>query len=539
MTHLGAFLRRYGHWLVALALISYWVCSELLLPTPFYAHYDPEIAYLLSALEPFKGHTYAYIDHPGTPVEMLGTLLLLPAYLAARWQSQPFIPFVLAQPGVFLGVARAFLTLMSALCAALLFRRADGGRAGADLAAALAVALVYFAVHPGSFLSLALWTHNSFTFPFGSLLLLGLLVVARSARPRSWKLLAAFGFGSGVLTAAQLYFATWVIGVGVTFVCLNILEQRSRRQIVATGLTVGVTALLGFGAATAPIWPYYPEFITYVGELIFHQDRFGGGAVGITSVGSLVMNLLRLAYRQPVVFLTSGALVATVGGLLVARRRTLADQPGLWAVAIGLSVQVVATLGLILKHPGEPYLLAVAAIIPVLLAVVLKLFESARLSRRTLNGAVCVLVLAGCAYNYVGAVRAQSQLQQSLAAAAAEVVHQLALAASAAHKPPEALVVWETYGTPSLCYALLFGNYFARHEFGPEIAPLCPGQLNFDIWKRTVFGPDGPVPPTDVHWDLLVVNSKVFAEPAYAYLADYGTVISGESGLVFILPANN
>src|SRR5688500_20285374 len=49
---------------------------------PSYRDYDPEMAYFLNSLAPFKGAPYFYTDHPGTPVEMIGTILLGTAYVS-------------------------------------------------------------------------------------------------------------------------------------------------------------------------------------------------------------------------------------------------------------------------------------------------------------------------------------------------------------------------------------------------------------------------------------------------------------------------
>ena len=48
-----------------------------------------------------------------------------------------------------------------------------------------------------------------------------------------------------------------------------------------------------------------------------------------------------------------------------ARRRTWASDHGWWAAAIGASAQMLVTTLQILKQPGQTYLLALAAILPV------------------------------------------------------------------------------------------------------------------------------------------------------------------------------
>src|SRR5512143_2465571 len=48
--------------------------------SPFYEYYDPEFAYLMNSLEVFKGEPYAYVDHPGTPLEVIGSVIYASTY---------------------------------------------------------------------------------------------------------------------------------------------------------------------------------------------------------------------------------------------------------------------------------------------------------------------------------------------------------------------------------------------------------------------------------------------------------------------------
>ena len=72
---LGIIFLLAGFWLHASASIP------LKGPQPSYRDYDPQMAYFLNSLAPFKGAPYFYTDHPGTPVEMIGTMLLGTTYV--------------------------------------------------------------------------------------------------------------------------------------------------------------------------------------------------------------------------------------------------------------------------------------------------------------------------------------------------------------------------------------------------------------------------------------------------------------------------
>jgi hypothetical protein len=97
---LGIIFLLAGFWLYASASIL------LTGPQPSYRDYDPEMAYFLSSLAPFKGAPYFYTDHPGTPIEMIGTMLLGIPYVFSRDRAN-FISTYLENPAYSLNVAHA------------------------------------------------------------------------------------------------------------------------------------------------------------------------------------------------------------------------------------------------------------------------------------------------------------------------------------------------------------------------------------------------------------------------------------------------
>jgi len=530
-------VRPYVQWMPIVLLVSYWIWVHLIFPTPFYTYYDPETPYMLNSLMIFKGQRYAYIDHPGTPVEVIGSVLLALTYPAAVLNHEAFVPFTLKNPEIFLTLARAFLTLMSALCAVLLFRFAFVRKTWLGLLTALAVALTFYAFHPLSFTSLVMWSHNSFSFPFGTLLLLLLLVKLRTPQPISQKYIWLFAFCAGALTAVQLYFATWVIGVSATFVALYILEKRGWLQIVRVGVVTGLISILGFIVVTLPIRSQYPRFLTWINGLIFHQGVYGGGATGIISIESLSGSVSRLWLNLPLLFIASGVLLASIGILFFIQRRVLSVNSRLWSVALGLSLQLIATYVLIFKHPGEIYMLGVAAILPILFMVTVALMDSGKPSVKALMTAMSAVVLLSFAVQYVNAVATQKDRQNYFATVATETQTHIAERASTLGKSPDTMVVLLTYGLKmsSPCYALMFGNDYANHVFGQEITEQCPNQMEFNIWSRAIYDNFGGEPSKDFNWDVMILDPDMVTHKAYDYLNDFGTKsVSNSKKLIFI-----
>src|SRR5258708_21672865 len=153
---------------IAAVLAGYYVYVEIIVPAPFYILYDPELQYMSSSLAIFKGQPYVYIDHPGTPVELVGSGLLALTYPIVSINHQSFTLFHIQHPELFLFLARGLLTLTSIGVALLLLNYAMSGNTLFDVIAALGVSISFFSVYLLSFSTLVRWGHNYFSFPVGT-----------------------------------------------------------------------------------------------------------------------------------------------------------------------------------------------------------------------------------------------------------------------------------------------------------------------------------------------------------------------------------
>src|SRR5262245_45496798 len=84
-------------WTLALVPIAGLIVSILLVSShgPYYygANFDPDYCYLLNSLNLLTFHEPAHIDHPGTTVQILGAIIMLPKWLGGvllgGWQPLP------------------------------------------------------------------------------------------------------------------------------------------------------------------------------------------------------------------------------------------------------------------------------------------------------------------------------------------------------------------------------------------------------------------------------------------------------------------
>jgi hypothetical protein len=496
---------------MVLILIGQWIYVNFGDPASFYTiRYDPEYPYFLNSLAVFKGRSYEYMDHPGTSIEIIGSVLLVLTYFIAQHPSLTFVQYHIQNPQVFLILARTVLTVASIVGLVLLSFHAVKRKRPLDMLVSLAVAASFFTLHPPfSFTSAVFWAHNSFAFPLGTLLLLAMLVRLRTnARLRWWET-TLFGFGAGLLCTFQLWFATWVIGVGAVLVLYAFLRRDGwLRTFVASPMLIGVGAATGFVTGTLPSIHKYLWFAYWVKSLLFHTGRYGNGPAGFTTTALLADNLQGLFRQAPIILLAVLVVVVLVAVVLLSRWKSLRDNPAITSVIVGLTLQLAALVFIVSKHPGRHYLLGAAAIMPVLLAAIYSLARPESRRSRKLTAALSALVLLGYFGSLMASIWDYQWRINNINTAEAKLKELKEEQAQLLGKHEQNLLIHWGYGTGSQCYALHFGNKWAGWIFRDEINEICANEKVYSVW-----GSDKELRPYG-KWDIIVVPENYVPEDA-------------------------
>ncbi|TFH36971.1 MAG: hypothetical protein E4G99_03655 [Anaerolineales bacterium] len=526
-------------------VIAWWLYSQVIQPQPIYINADPEVAYFLSSLSVFKGSSYTFVDHPGTPVEIIGTLILGMTYPFVGDFGNSFTLSLIAHPESFLLIVRSLLTFASICTMILLTRYAVAGKHWTDELAAVAVAVLFFGIHPGAFDSIVHWSHNSFSFPVGALLGLWMVLLVVDKKTKSMRQIAIFGFCLGILAAIQIYFATWIVGAVTALLTYFVLDRQGLKIGLMSSLSITLAAMAGFFFSTLPIVARYKEFFSWIVRVASHQGRHGSGLPGLISVKTATANLLTLWKDLPLLFVSIGAVVALIGIMALRQRISMRSNPGVWAIVLGLTLQIGTMCVLVIKHPGIIYMQAVAAIFPLLLAGAISLMRisipkmiiAQRLIKFGLSIGIFFLfgvALVRAIYNHNIETRQVEFVVEDINI----FIDDLALELGRDRKSINTLWV---YGMPSDCTALWYGNQYADNVFTEEISSICPRDLYFNLWENNVGSADGTSVPVDQsNWDIIVLNEAALID--FPELTTLGRVAELEARLgtfgkvVYLLP---
>jgi hypothetical protein len=510
-------------------ILLYWTYYLLINPSPDYQGIDPEYEYFLNSLAVFKHQPYAYVDHPGTPVEMIGSAILGATYpwLAAR--PEGFVSFHLDNPQLFLGLAYGFLILTHLACLLVFFRLAPGPGHVSQAVLGAALASMYFAIQPYAFSGSVLWSHNSFSFPFGTLLLLALygsLMREASGRATPTAVWIGLGLGVGILTAITIFLASWAVGILITISLYFGLLKRRWMSAAGAALAFALSGIMGFYLAVLPVINKMGGFWNWIYGILSHQSSYLAVPKNQSAIERISGNVLNLWHLLPALFIAMVIVIGLAAAALLLFRNQIKEQDALWAMAGGLSAQIIALTLVFLDRPLRAYyFLGVAAIVPMLAMVVLKLYERIPSTHRILATGVCVAVLIGLIVNSFQAIVVR-QTQSQAGADSQNLIQQVILErAHETNRSPDSLMILWMYGTYSKCWGLWFADHRAGDAFDREIAKICPNQ--YELAGRVLL-PSGKAPLETTDWDIIFTcdryTDEVLAKEPGAVVRQYPSI---------------
>ncbi len=504
-----------------LPLLAYFAYCTWAKPVSAYlANYDPEFPYLMNSLGVFNGKPYAYVDHPGTPVEMIGTAIYALTYPVLGLSPEQFIFYQLQNAGLFLTLAHGFLLAASAAC--VWYVAGIGRRDAVLLPTALAV--LYFVIHPLAYRSLTVWSHNSFAFAFGTLYLAVLFNALHRAAGRVSRLqLVAFGLGAGLLASITIYLAAWVVGAIAIVMIATRLRGSTVLKMLESGVNIAAGSVLGFGLGVLPVLGRMPYFFNWIDSLLTHRDTYLLGATNRPPLERLLANLLGMFREGPQLFIALGGLIVLAAVAFVVRRRRLSQTPEAWAFIFGTSLMILLLTGFIADHPSIEYLLSGAAVAPLLAIALIEVSEAVDWIGPRGERVIALVILAGLVLALVPAFRVQqakvSQIDQITAQSSSSIA---SYAQATGRQPSDLMVLW-LYRSYSPCFSLWFGNESTAKAFGRELRQVCYRQFELNIFGQNVVSGPGARPLDDFKWDMIIGCAGGFQIPLLVHLPNVET----------------
>jgi hypothetical protein len=508
-----------GYIFAAIPPLTYWLYWTL--NPSYWFNADPAAVYFVDSLSVFAGQSYKFVDHPGTPVHLIGSFLLALTY-PFFGDQQTFINFHLARPGGFFLMVHLFLLISNLICVLAFYKVTVTTLEQNRMLGGMAVSLLYFVLHPYSFPSLTFWSHNSFNFPFGTLWLLWLYGELRKNEEVRQSVLLLMGFAAGILAAAQMYFIVWLVSGVFTIFVFSLRLNKTFKEALRPSLIMLSGGVFGFLLMLIPVYKELPRFAGWLTRIITHQGLYGTGERGVYTLEMIPAAISYWWATIPLMMLLLLFTLIALGAFAIwYRTSSIKIPPGTYAMVIGLLFQT----GLILLVMSKAVLrlrfsLSLAALLPVLILLVLKSYELTPWRGRTLKFALYTVTLLGVAF----ALIQQINLQQTRAAverdapvAREQAVTRLAQKTNVNEKD---IVVVYAFSVPLKCPSLLLASNWTG-SFEKEIQGICPNQyaiLDVNEGLDAEFNTAGTIPNIEeINWDLVVWPGNGSNLPEYLH----------------------
>ena len=396
---------------------------------------DPDYAYLCNSLNVALGHAPRHFDHPGTPVQLLGALIIRLGY-AGQDDAHTAVNVLQDSEGV---LERLNLVLFGGLFLALLLGSAlVHGRSG-PWASALCLPAVWLLL--GANLP-CLGRANPEPALLAICFLLGLAIYLyrdEKTTPWSFVFLSALLCGTGLAT--KLTF--------LPFALLPLFVIRGWRARAAfAGLLVLVVALW-----LIPIWGSLGRLVSWTSALASRQGRYGSGPTGWMNWSTLGTNWVYL-FGNNVAFVTLliASASAAVWFAVIRRDRSEVEKKTARLLMVVAFFQI-CQFAMVGKYHESRYLVPSIGLAPLNLLLLRMLFQHQPARLWLAPGLALLLGVAAW------------ESSASLLRLRAGTVNSVAVAERASADKTEGTRVL-CYGSSSPYYALYFGNSFAGGRYG-------------------------------------------------------------------------
>jgi len=423
---------------------------------------DPDYTYLISSLKILNLTTPGHVDHPGTPAQWLGALVLKVSYLTSS--GAHIIETVLADPETHM---RRITLVMAWLNTGILFA------AGVTALAVFGNILPALMIQAAPFISTQILRHGIALKPEPLLIfsVMALMTVTLLAlRPKAMEtnrrgFALAFGATLGFGVACKITFAPLFL--------LPLFLLGDRKAI----FTFAIAGLFAFLFFTLPALGAYEQFTDWIVRLFLGSEHHGGGAATVINPESYPRNIYRLFTRP----LFGIPFILAVGTLVAARRRG-GNIPGPELLALkGVVLAQTAMVLMVAKQLSAHYMIPaymLTALSGVLMYRIVPALDLGSTIMRRRFGRVFPALLAAIAVAQAFGV---AKLDRKF-----EDMRETALAVDNRRFNACARIYGYSASSPS--YALYNGNFQSKFPYSQQLKELRPEN---DFWLN-IFTADKP-----------------------------------------------
>lgn len=449
------------------------------------ANHDPEYVYLLNALNLTQGKKIGHIDHPGTPVQMLGAVTIQVVHAVSSPVDTDLVTDVLERPEFYLAAINSVMvtlnTLMLLVLGAAVFRWT--GNLWISLWLQAAPFLSITAINAG----LTRVTPEPLLF-FSSLFITVLLLKwlhfhgcfgnsgpASDRKDASTFLVILLAIVTSLGIAAKITFLPLII------IPLILFPGLKNKTIFV------LTTIAGFVIFTFPIINSYKKFFDWIYRLLTRKGLYGAKGKGMISFDRYLENIKTILANNPffTFVLVLAAITVTVALIIPKLRKPSISSMSFKALAALLICQSLGVL-MVAKHSLSRYLLPVLMLSGILLVIMFFFFVGNLPKRFNLKEKYPVILFITIALGAFLIINPPLNIKNRGRFKTRIRDNALQLHQTIENKYKDYARVFR-FGSSSVHQALNFGNNLARHAYSKILTRMCPNSYFYDFIKKRFY----------------------------------------------------
>lgn len=450
---------------------------------PYWLAYrvDPQYAYLLNSLSVANLKTPVHIDHPGTPLQILGGIVLKTSYVMESLINPSVASFneeILKHPEFYLKLINLTLLLLNAGSIFLL------GLVSFFLSRSLTLGLILqttpFLVPHNLSVSTEVSPEPLLLFICQLLVLLLVIYLHGENMEKSKWFPVTLGITVGMGIATKVTFIPMML-------IFLILPQIYHKILALIG------SIVSFVLITLPIISEYGRMKEWLFSVVTHKGIYGRGETGIIEITSVWKNLNELISQSPIFFAVLGIssivyalffFLRQYGNYNLLENESDVQLSKLNTVKILIILIMLSQILITLKHPASRYLVPSMGLCGLLIFIQLLSLQRLMSLNRKMNITpsasyiivlvLCLLICTGNLFNVSSHSFYKSEHYKDLIGIQKMINEKYSNCTK--------INFWRS---SSVEFALMYGNDWAGEEFTTSLRRLYPQTFFYRTWVRS------------------------------------------------------
>ena len=410
-------------------------------------HYDPDYPYLFNSLNIAKFKTPGHVDHPGTPLQIIGAGVLE----MGNWQqgAPNLEEDVLTRPEWYLALFNQvllILTFLTIFCTGWLTYKLTNNRwygwlfQITPLLSETAVPdLNRISPEPLLFI-FSMW--------FSYFLLR--VFILHTEEPRTVVLL---GILSGLSIATKINSLPWLI------IPIIILSKVNKFKYL-------IVTMFTFWLFLLPVFRYWPKILGWLVALLIHSEKYAYGAETVFNLKQMIINFINMSIHEP------WLLIMTITTIILSRKHR---------IIAGIAIFLIIFELWVTKHYALRYVMPALGMLGMIMIIIWDSIKNTR-SRFLYLVLIGAVILVNLTKNVLSIKVVSSNLIE------AKTIDNIIKRNFSDH------IVVQYYGASSPEAALEFGNLYANNNYGQIIFSKYPQFYYFLLGSNSLIHKNSIIP---------------------------------------------